>query len=106
MMLVTTAVLPAVIPDTVNLDTGLVSGMPGTNAEVRVFKGIPFVAPPSASFSGRHRSRPRRGRVGRGDQFGPRCMQSGCGQGAQPVSEDCLYLNVWTAAASRRRSAT
>ena len=101
LILTATAIVPASIPDPVKLDAGLVSGVPSTSADVRVFKGIPFAAPPvgaqrwkapqpAAKWDG----------VRQGDQFGPRCMQGGGGQGAQAMSEDCLYLNVWTAAAS------
>ena len=32
--------------DTVRLDTGLISGVSGNSPEVRVYKGIPFAAPP------------------------------------------------------------
>src|SRR6185295_19736416 len=95
------SIAAAAVVEPVKTDAGLVSGVAGTSAEVRVFKGIPFAAPPvgplrwkapqpAAKWDG----------VRKGDQFGPRCMQSGGGQGAQAMSEDCLYLNVWTAAAS------
>ena len=84
------------IPDAVSIDTGLVSGIDGSNyPEVRVFKGIPFAAPPvgdlrwqppqpAASWEG----------VRAGGEFGEICLQ---GQGG---SDDCLYLNVWTGAES------
>jgi carboxylesterase type B len=76
---------------------------------MRVFKGIPFAAPPVGSL----RWRPPQpveswAGVRPADQFGARCMQPGGGPGgrraapsaAAPMSEDCLYLNVWTEAAS------
>ena len=65
------------IPDAVSIDTGLVSGIDGSNyPEVRVFKGIPFAAPPvgdlrwqppqpTASWEG----------VRAGDEFGEICLQ-------------------------------
>lgn len=73
---------------------------------VKVFKGIPFAAPPvgqarwqppqpSANWRGERMA----------DTFGPDCMQQPYPQGSffyrpsRLSSEDCLYLNVWTAAA-------
>jgi para-nitrobenzyl esterase len=89
----------AAIEDPVRLDTGLIAGTAGSTPDVRVFKGVPFAAPPVGPL----RWRPPQpvqswSGVREASTFGPRCMQ---GQGsARDVSEDCLYLNVWTAAAS------
>ena len=57
-----------------------------------VFKGIPFAAPPLGNLRWREPGevKPWSG-VRDSTQFGSRCMQNGDG-----VSEDCLYLNVWT----------
>jgi para-nitrobenzyl esterase len=98
----------AAVPDPVRLDSGAIAGTSGTSADVRVFKGIPFAAPPVGPLRWRPPQPPASWQgVRRADQFGPRCMQRGGGGGrsngapAPPsVSEDCLYLNVWTAAAS------
>jgi hypothetical protein len=38
--------LTAAIRQPVRIDTGLVSGIPGSDPDVTVFKGIPFAAPP------------------------------------------------------------
>src|SRR5579871_1761250 len=56
------------------------------------FKGIPFAAPPVGDLRWRE-PKPVKPWPGVRDaaQFGSRCMQNGAG-----VSEDCLYLNVWT----------
>ena len=99
----------AAVTEPVKTDAGLVSGVAGNNPDVRVFKGIPFAAPPvgplrwkapqpAAKWDG----------VRKADAFGPRCMQGGGGGGRgregapppPPTSEDCLYVNIWTAAAS------
>ena len=86
----------------VALDTGAVRGVRvGQASDVWAFKGIPFAAPPVgerrwqppapvAAWDGERAA----------DTFGPRCMQSSrpsLGGGIPPLSEDCLYLNVWTA---------
>lgn len=57
-----------------------------------VFKGIPFAAPPVGDLRWREPN-PVKPWIGIRDAtaFGSRCMQSG-----KNVSEDCLYLNVWT----------
>jgi para-nitrobenzyl esterase len=98
----------------VRTDDGLVSSVSGRNPQIRVFKGIPFAAPPTGERRWKEPQPvvPWTG-VRSGDRFGPRCMQPSAPTGvgdspaiaAQPMSEDCLYLNVWTAAApaSERR---
>jgi para-nitrobenzyl esterase len=95
------------IPAEVTVDGGTLAGTTGASSEIRVFKGIPFAAPPvganrwrapqpAAKWSG---TRPAM-------EYAPRCTQGGPG-GANPnapppppTSEDCLYLNVWTTAES------
>jgi para-nitrobenzyl esterase len=99
--------LCAAIDGPVKLDAGKVSGAPGTDADVRVFKGLPFAAPPVGPLRWRSPQPVAHwDGVRKADEFGPMCMQAaGRGGGAQRMSEDCLYLNVWTAAktASERR---
>ncbi len=73
------------------------------HAGVRVFKGIPYAAPPVGELRWRapapHAAweAPRAAR-----KFGTPCWQSHItglySRGPVPRSEDCLYLNVWTAA--------
>lgn len=85
---------------------GTLLGAPSDRAPaVAVFKGIPYAAPPvgqarwrppgaAASWAGERTA----------DAFGPACMQQPYPEGsffyrpARLSSEDCLYLNVWTAA--------
>lgn len=75
------------------------------NNRVSVFKGIPFAAPPV----GQARWTPPQAAPGWSGErlatdFGPDCMQQPYPEGsffyrpARVSSEDCLYLNVWTAA--------
>ena len=72
--------------------------------DVRVYKGIPYAAPPMGPCAGARLSRSRPGPAcGRLMPSGPVRVQgvvwndidlNGAG-----MSEDCLYLNVWTPAA-------
>jgi len=103
------ALLPlcAAIPEPVKTDNGLVTGVAGTNSEVRVFKGIPFAAPPTGDLRWRAPKAAANWEGTRAaDKFGPICMQRGGGVGGArnnaSMSEDCLYLNVYTAANSAK----
>lgn len=88
----------------VRIDSGLVSG--ALEDGVRVFKGIPF----AASTAGENRWRPPQPvepweGLRECTQFGPECPQAPYAENSMyyrppaPQSEDCLNLNVWTAAA-------
>ena len=91
--------------ESVRVDGGLISGAEQDGA--RSYKGIPFAAPPVGE---RRWKAPAP--VGSWDgvraceSFGPICPQapyppaSIYAREPEPQSEDCLYLNVWTAAAS------
>ncbi len=69
------------------------------------FKGIPFAAPPVGALRWKAPQpvKPWHG-VRQTTAFGPACMQVAFGGGGGPVpsgvsvSENCLYLNVWTPA--------
>jgi para-nitrobenzyl esterase len=100
----------AEIAEPVRVDGGLISGVDGKEAGVRVFKGVPYAAAPVGEL----RWREPGAVVGwagvrKADQFGAICPQAAYVPGSfyqleffqnpQPaMSEDCLYLNVWTAA--------
>jgi len=85
----------AAIDDTVRLDTGMISGANTATPDVRVFKGIPYAEPPVGDLRWRAPKPAAHWEGTRAaDQFGPVCMQAG----DQKMSEDCLYLNVWTGA--------
>ena len=67
---------------------------------ISIFKGIPFAAPPVGDLRWKAPA-PVQTWTGikKADAFGPACMQPANSQGnTAPVSEDCLYLNVWTPA--------
>ena len=97
------------ISDPVRIDSGLISGAPGTNPEVRVYKGIPYAAPPVGERRWKAPQAPAAWTGAReATQFSPVCMQAPYPQTSlyyqppSPMSEDCLYLNVWTAAKSAK----
>jgi para-nitrobenzyl esterase len=67
---------------------------------ISMFKGIPFAAPPVGEQRWKAPApvKPWTG-VRKADAFADACMQAPNSQGnTAPVSEDCLYLNVWTPA--------
>lgn len=99
--------LAAALHDPVRVEGGRLSGIAGLNPAVTVFKGIPFAAPPLGDL----RWRPPQPAaewedIRQAARFSAACMQTPYPAGSlyrlppEPVSEDCLYLNVWTAAAS------
>ena len=90
------------LADPIKIDTGLISGaVIGEKQDIHVYKGIPFAASPvgdlrwkppqpAASWQG----------VKECTKFGPapRGYFSSSFPAYSKPSEDCLYLNVWTAA--------
>ena len=92
--------------DQVTLADGIVEGVLDASTGIRSFKGVPFAAAPT----GDRRWKPPQPvekwtGVRKADQFGPRCMQPPPGGGdmvfrSNGMSEDCLYLNIWTPAKS------
>ncbi len=89
----------------VSVTGGRVEGV--TADGVTSFKGIPFAAPPVGNLRWRapHPVRAWSG-IKKADHFAPSCMQDPMWApilGSPPaLSEDCLYLNVWTPARSAR----
>ena len=103
LLCVAASVLPAAVPDVVNVDAGSVQDVV-TNG-VAAFKGIPFAAPPVGALRWKApQPAPHWEGVREAAKFGPRCMQSNIYNDMtfrdKGPSEDCLYLNVWTAAQS------
>ena len=88
-----TAAAPGNDPLIVKTETGLVQGV--DDAGLRVFRGIPFAAPPTGQLRWKAPQPPLPWEgVRSAAAFGPRCMQTGTGL----MSEDCLFVNVWTPA--------
>jgi para-nitrobenzyl esterase len=101
-ILVFVGIVQALCAATVQLDSGLISGVDG------VFRGIPYAAPPVGNLRWREPQPVAHwDGVKKADQFGAICMQPAPrgATSAPNMSEDCLFLNVWTSAttASDRR---
>src|ERR1700757_1271982 len=95
--------LSAAITEPVHVADGLVSGIAGRDSEVRVFKGIPFAAPPVGDLRWRGPKAPQHWEgIRAADKFSDGCMQRRPPNAVaeRAMSEDCLYLNVYTAAKS------
>ena len=93
--------LAAAAPAPVKVDGGLVQGVVAD--DLIVYKGIPFAAPPVGDLRWRPPQRgPKWHGVRNADQFACGCMQSMGGPPPGGMSEDCLYLNIWTPAKSPR----
>jgi para-nitrobenzyl esterase len=95
------AVAVAAAADQVKVEGGVLEGIAGADPSVRIFEGVPFAAPPvgalrwqapqpAAAWTG----------VRKADQFGARCYQGSIFGDMifrdKGISEDCLYLTVWT----------
>ena len=98
----------AAIPGPVRTADGMLRGVPGKVAGVTAFKGIPFAAPPVGNLRWRAPQPAAKWQgVRAADKYGDVCMQQPGKGRVNPatdmpdspgISEDCLYLNVWTAA--------
>jgi para-nitrobenzyl esterase len=101
----------AALNQPVKTSSGMLQGTPGEDLSVTAFRGVPYASPPIgnlrwrapqavASWTG----------VRHADRFGDICVQNSLKPGSfyqvefyessEPMSEDCLYLNLWTAAKS------
>lgn len=98
----------AAIPGPVKTDKGEVKGAPGAAKGITVWKGIPFARPPVGDLRWRA-DQPVKAWKGvfKAAKFGNVCLQPH-GKGrpnitvdepdSPAMSEDCLYLNVWSGA--------
>ena len=105
-LIVLALVICAAVPVVAQISTAKVTGgtVEGVVSDgIAAFKGIPFAAPPVGDLRWRspHPVKPWEG-VRKADSYAPAPMQdtgliSQMG-GSSKISEDCLYLNVWTGA--------
>lgn len=86
------------------LESGRVEGVAeGGSPSVSIFRGIPFAAAPTGELRWAEPKPVEHWKgIRKATEFGPRCMQrplfSDMMFRSPGVSEDCLYLNVWTPA--------
>ena len=95
---------PVAGADEVETTAGVVRGFATSDSSVRVFRGIPYAAPPVGErrWQPPHPVAPWDG-VRDTTEFGDRCAQNRVFDDMvfrDEMSEDCLYLNVWTPAKS------
>lgn len=104
--IITALTLKAAAADRVKVSAGVVEGAgPQRSTGVRIFRGIPFAQPPTGDLRWREPQQVKSWRgVKQAKSFGPRCVQApvfgDMGFRSTTMSEDCLYLNVWTPARS------
>jgi para-nitrobenzyl esterase len=92
--------IPA-IKDPVRTESGLLSGVPARDPSITVYKGVPFAAPPIGDLRWRQPQPPIPWQgMRKADQFGCGCSATRFLPPESSTSEDCLFLNVWTGAAS------
>ena len=108
-LLLTLAILspsaPAAAPDRVQTQSGTVEGAGTQPTGVRIFRGIPYAKPPTGTLRWKSPAPPEKwSGIRKADQFGARCMQQDVFGDmkfrSNGMSEDCLYLNIWTPARS------
>src|SRR5262245_12864447 len=93
--------------DQVKIANGLLEGVMDKSSGVRSFKGIPFGEPLVGELPWKPPQPVKNWQdVRKADKFGPRCMQrpifGDMNFRSNGMSEDCLYLNVWTPAKSAK----
>ena len=91
-------------------ENGFISGIQSEDKNVLIFKGIPYAAPPIGELRWKEPQPVKNWNdVRKCETFGPNAMQSKPVPFAvyteeflipvnEPIGEDCLYLNVWSAA--------
>ena len=87
----------------VKIETGLLEGVLNSDGSVRIFKGVPFAAPPTGNrrWQPPEPAEPWSG-VFKADVFGSACVQGDVFGDifprGKPMSEDCLSVTVWAPA--------
>lgn len=93
----------AMAADLVKVDSGTLEGTVNSDSSVRIFKGVPFAAPPVGNLRWQPPQpvQPWSG-VLKAGEFGSPCMQGkvfgDIVARGRAMSEDCLYLTVWAPA--------
>lgn len=110
----TTRPTAGILIGSVPTESGLIAGIKGHNPDIMVFKGIPYATPPLDNL--RWKEPLPAGKwegVRKCDTFGPVAMQKMSAPRGEytpeffippdaSMSEDCLYLNIWSSARSSK----
>src|SRR5580700_4413204 len=90
--------LMAATTEPVRTQAGSLAGVPARDPSITVYRGVPFAAAPVGDLRWRPPQPPIPWQGTRkADRFGSICPQSG---EAAAMSEDCLFLNIWSGAGS------
>jgi para-nitrobenzyl esterase len=104
---------PLTPTDTLRIESGVISGLRNEGTKISIYKGIPFAAPPIGPLRWKA-PQPVKSWTGirKCETYGPSPMQNSPAPFSmwsqeflipkEPISEDCLYLNVWTGARNPR----
>jgi len=100
----------AAVTDPIKVEQGLLAGTAGSSADVRVYRGVPFAAPPVGDLRWKAPQPAAKWQgVRQATEFSNACWQTPYPPAAAiyqaklpPLSEDCLYLNIWTPAKSAK----
>src|SRR5260370_10610774 len=110
-LLASLIIVPVVVgaADFARVEQGLLAGSPCKNPDVLVYRGIPFAALPVGDLRWKAPQPPAAWQGTReAKEFSNACWQTPYPAGSiyqaklPPLSEDCLYLNLWTAAKSAK----
>ena len=102
----TSAAMAAAGP--VRVEQGLLAGAQGASPDIRVYRGVPYAAPPVGDLRWKAPQPVAAWKgVRQATEFSKACWQTPYPAAAAiyqaplpPLSEDCLYLNIWTPAKS------
>lgn len=100
----------ATTSEQVRVEQGLLAGTNGTSPDIRVYRGIPYAAPPVGDLRWKAPQPPASWQgVRQATEFSNACWQMPYPPAAAiyqsklpPLNEDCLYLNIWTPAKSAK----
>jgi len=100
----------AAVNDPVKVEQGMLAGTSGSSPDIRVYRGVPFAAPPVGDLRWKAQQPVAKWQgVRQAAEFSNACWQTPYPPAAAiyqaklpPLSEDCLYLNIWTPAKSAK----
>src|SRR6476660_2168858 len=101
LLLISSMAMAQLNDDTAKTTNGILEGT--NESGIKIFKGVPFAAPPVGNLRWREPQTVQNWNgIRKADKFGPRAMQlpifGDMNFRSNGMSEDCLYLNIWTPA--------